>query len=394
MFNAIGNNEVTDSTPKRSRAVNTVDEDQSRALKAEFEPAGNRQQGKIVKKVQKAIASVPSVEQLAAAYYMQVVDTSDLNATWSTVEKAMKALPATDFGSSPEEFTAHSVQYHKDGFMMGRARLCQLESKPQDQVFLEVAKLRGNGFIFQDQFVEQLQQTLSTQGLKALAQLEKPVANLEENETKLAFLDLSDEETAYPMIEKWLTSLQPKKEVTYDQMVVFEALSSLAWNLNDADNFKVLVEYKDDIVAHVLDILKVDETTAIPTGYFAAKVVEKFFSQESNVPDKLKVWDTVLSLEESLVKWSTPNPKALHKEVPCSRGVVTTLLSVLRNAANMMTGEPSAKALKKSETFVSELDERLASVSASWPADSNMESLCQALRVTCPARGEEEVQSA
>jgi len=350
-------------------------------------------QGKIVQKEQAAVAPTPSVEQLAGAYYMRVGDTSDLNATWSTVEKALEQLPSTDFAPVAGEHSAHSVQYHKDGFMMARSRLCQLENQPDDQFFVEVAKLTGNGFIFQDQFVSALQGALQ-EGFKAVEQLEKP-ADLEEAETSnLAFLDLSEQETGYPMIEKWLTALQPKKGVQYDQMVIYESLSTLAWNLNDADNFKTISGYKDDIVAHVLDILKVEETTSVPTGYFAAKVLEKFFSEESAVPDKLKVWDTVLSLEKSLVKWSTPNPKALHQEVPCSRGVFTTLLSVLRNAGNMMTGEPDAATLLKSEEFVNGLDERITSISASWPADCSMNDLCKALRVNVPVRGEEEVQSA
>jgi hypothetical protein len=196
------------------------------------------------------------------------------------------------------------------------------------------------------------------------------------------------------MIEKWLTSLQPKKGVQYDQMVVFESLGSLAWNLNDEANFKVLAGYKDDIVAHVLDILKVEETTSVVTGYFAAKILEKFFSDVSAVPEKQKVWDTVLSLQQSMEKWSTPNSRALHQEVTCSRGVVTTLVSVLRDAGNMMTGEPDAVTLKKSEDFVNGLEQRMSSISASWPAGCSMTDLCKALRVTAPAQGEEEVQSA
>lgn len=345
--------------------------------------------GKIVVKEQSAVAPTPSVEQLAGAFYMKVTDTSDLQQTWSVVEKALEVLPSTDFAPTAGEHCAHSVQYHQDSFMMARSRFCQLENKGDD-VFLEVVKLTGNGFVFQDQFVAALQDSLQ-EGFQAIQQLEKP-ADLEEAETSnLAFLDLSEQSIGYPMIEKWLTSLQPKKEVQYDQMVVYESLSTLAWNLNDSNNFKVLAEYKNDIVAHVLDILKVEETTAVPTGYFAAKVLEKFFAQDFAVPDKLKVWDTVSSLEESITKWSTPNPKALHKEVPCSRGVVTTLLSVLRNAANMMTGEPSPAILKKSETFVKELSARMQTTKASWPADCSMEELCKALRVNSPAGAEEEV---
>jgi len=352
---------------------------------------------KIVQKQQDAVAGAPSVEQLAGAYYMQVSDPSDLNATWSLVEKALESLPCTDFASVAGEHSAHSVQYHKDGFMMARSRLCQLENKGDAEYFVEVTKLTGNGFIFQDQFVSALQGALEN-GFKPVEQLETPAAVLEEDmdagTSNMAFLDLSDEHVGYPMIEKWLTSLEPKKGVQYDQMVIFENLSSLAWNLNDSNNFETLAQYKDSIVARVLDILKVDETTAGPTGYFAAKVLEKFFSDASAVPDKLKVWDIVLSLEESLIKWSTPNEKALYQEVPISRGVVTTLLSVLRNAGNMMTGEPDAATLKKSEDFVSGLESRLASTKASWPADCAMDSLCKALRVTCPAQGEEEVQAA
>lgn len=357
---------------------------------SEYSELKNVAVGKIVQKEHDAVAPTPSVEQQAGAFYMKVADTSDLQKTWSVVENALEALPSTDFAPTAGEFSAHSVQYHQDGFMMARSRFCLLENKGDEDVFLEVSKLTGNGFIFQDQFIAALQGSLQ-EGFQAIQQLEQPAA-LEEAETSnLAFLDLSEQSIGYPMIEKWLTSLQPKKEVQYDQMVVYESLSTLAWNLNDSNNFKVLAEYKNDIVAHVLDILKVEETTSVPTGYFAAKVLEKFFAQDSAVPDKLKVWDTVSSLEESITKWSTPNPKALHKEVPCSRGVVTTLLSVLRNAADMMTGEPSPAILKKSSTFVNELSARMQTTKASWPADCSMEELCKALRVNNPAGAEEEV---
>jgi len=372
-----------------------VDSKKSRAIRSTGQsPTENLGQshGKIQQKNLDAVAPTPSVEQLAGAYYMQVIDSSDLNATWTTVAKALESLPCTDFAPVSGEHSAHSVQYHQDGFMLARSRLCQLENK-EDQYFLEVSKLTGNGFIFQDQFIQALEGAL-TEGFKAIEQLEKPADPEEAETSNLAFLDLSEQSTGYPMIEKWLTSLQPKKGVQYDQMVVYESLSTLAWNLNDSDNFKVLADYKNDIVAHVLDILKVDDTTAVPTGYFASKVLEKFFSQESAVPDKLKVWDTVLSLQKSLIKWSTPNQKALHGEVTVSRGVVTTLLSVLRNAGNMMTGEPDAATLKKSQDFVNEVTTRMTSLSASWPADCSMEELCKALRVTTPATGEEEVASA
>jgi len=357
------------------------------------ENLGPKNRGKIVQKPRVVSQDAPSVEQLAGAYYMQIVDASDLSATWATVETALANLPSTDFAPVKEEHSAHSIQYHRDGYTMARSRLCQIEGKDREAYFLEVSKLSGNGFIFQDQFVSALQGALQ-EGFKPVEQLEPP-ADLEEAETSnLAFLDLSNQDIAYPMIEKWLTSLPPKKGVQYDQMVVYEALSTLAWNLNDPNNFKVLAGYSNDIVAHVLAILKVQETTSIPTGYFAAKVLEKFFSQASAVPDKLKVWDTVLSLETSLTKWSTPNNKALHKEVPCSRGIFTTLLSVLRNAGNMMTGEPDQATLDKSQEFVNGVEERLASLAASWPADCTLEDLCKALRVTVPPRGEEEVQSA
>lgn len=348
--------------------------------------------GKIVQKERASDLPAPSVDQVAGAYYMQVADPSDLNATWATVEKALESLPSTDFAPTAGEHVAHSVQYHQDGFSMARSRLCQLENKGDSEYFVEVTKLSGNGFIFQDQFVAALQGALQ-EGFKAVEQLEQP-ADLEEAETSnLAFLDLSEQEIADPMIEKWLTALQPKKGVQYDQMVVYESLPTLAWNLSDENNFKVLAGYSNDIVARVLDILKVDETTSIPTGYFAAKVLEKFFSDASAIPDKVKVWDTVLSLEKSLMKWSMPNNKALHKEVPVSRGVFTTLLGVLRNAGNMMSGEPDAATLKKLDEFVNGVEARMASISASWPADCTLEDLCKALRVPVPAR-EEEVQSA
>lgn len=340
-----------------------------------------------IRQKQNEVALIPQTEQLAGAYYLKVMNPSDLSATWEAVEKALESLSDTDFASVAGEHSAHSIQYHQDGFALARSRLCQLENKPGEDCFLELQKLTGNGFIFQDQFVVGLESKL--EGFEAIKQLEKPHELEEATTSNLAYLDLSDETTGYPMIEKWLTALQPKKGVQYDQMVVYEALSGLAWNLQDADNFKVLVEYKDDIVAHVLDILRVEETTSVPTGYFAAKVLEQFFSLQTSVPDKLKTWETVLSIQQSVDKWSSSNKNALHQELTSSRGVVTTLLGVLRNAAAMATDSPDAIATKKSEAFVSSLGERLTNLRASWPAKCTMGDLCQALRVTTP---EEEVE--
>jgi hypothetical protein len=369
---------------ERKRALRSVNASPTESL--------GQKSGKVVRKERAENPDAPSVEQLAGAYYMQIADASDLSATWATVTEALVSLPSTDFAPVEGENVAHSVQYHQDGFSVARSRLCQLDNKGDTDYFVEVSKLSGNGFIFQDQFVAALQGALQ-EGFKAVEQLEQP-APLEEAETSnLAFLDLSDQDIAYPMIEKWLTSLQPKKGVQWDQMVLFESLSTLAWNLSAPENFKVLADYSNDIVARVLNILKAEETTSVPTGYFAAKILEKFFSEASAVPDTLKVWDTVLSLEKSLMKWSTPNLKAVHKEVTVSRGVFTTLLAVLRNAGNMMAGEPDAAVLKKSEAFVNGVEARMASISASWPADCTLEDLCKALRVPAPAR-EEEVQSA
>lgn len=341
---------------------------------------------KIVQKQNEA-AFIPQTEQLAGAYYLKVLNPSDLSATWEAVEKALESLSDTDFASVEGEHSAHSIQYHQDGFALARSRLCQLENLPGEDCFLELQKLSGNGFIFQDQFVVGLEDKL--EGFQAIQQLEKPHDLEEATTSNLAFLDLSDETTGYPMIEKWLTALQPKKGVQYDQMVVYEALSGLAWNLQDACNFKVLVEYKEDIVAHVLDILRVEETTSVPTGYFAAKVLEQFFSLQTSVPDKLKTWETVLSIQQSLDKWSSPNKKAVHQELTSSRGVVTTLLGVLRNAAAMAADSPDANATTMSEAFVNSLGERVTNLRASWPAKCTMGDLCQALRVTTP---EEEVE--
>lgn len=340
-----------------------------------------------IQQKQSEVTLIPQTEQLAGAYYMKVLNPSDLSATWEVVEKALESLSDTDFAPVEGEHSAHSIMYYQDSYALTRSRLCQLDNTVGDDCFLELQKLGGNGFIFQDQFVVGLESKL--EGFEPVKQLEKPHDLEEATTSNLAFLDLSDETTGYPMIEKWLTALQPKKGVQYDQMVVYEALSGLAWNLQDEDNFKVLVEYKDDIVAHVLDILRVEETTSVPTGYFAAKVLEQFFSLQTSVPDKLKNWETVLSIQESVDKWSSPNKKAVHQELTSSRGVVTILLGVLRNAAAMASDSPDADATAKADTFVRSLGERMTNLRASWPANCTMELLCQALRVATP---EEEVE--
>lgn len=326
---------------------------------------------------------VPSVEQAAGAFYLPVKNAENLAQTWNAVMDTLDALPSVDFAQQDNEACAHAMLYHKDQFMMARTQLCQLEKDEKKAYFVELRKVMGDGFMFQDLFKVQMES-----GLESVCdpvKLEEAAALEEAQEKNLAFLDLSDDTTAYPMIEKWLTSFKPEKGVEYDQTVVYESLSTLGWNLNSEENFEKLAQYVDDIVTPVLDIIRVEETTHLPTGYFAAVVLSKFYSKPSALPDNLKTWDTVKSVKDSIKKWSKPNHKAtVHKELTSSRQTVMLLLQVLESLGSCVDGAPEAALAKQLETLLS----GLKSVS-----NDRLTAVAKALKVTAPA-SEEEIASA
>lgn len=338
-----------------------------------------KKHGKIQAQDSSESLHVPSVEQAAAgAFYLPVKDAENLKQTWNAVMDTLDALPNVDFAQQGNEACSHAMLYHKDQFMMARTQLCKLEK----EYFVELRKVMGDGFMFQDLFKVQMES-----GLESVCnpvKLEEAAALEEVHEKNLAFLDLSDDTTAYPMIEKWLTSFKPEKGVEYDQTVVYESLSTLGWNLNSEENFEKLAQYVDDIVTPVLDIIRVEETTHLPTGYFAAVVLSKFYSKPGALPDNLKTWDTVKSVKDSITKWSTPNKKAVHKELTSSRQTVMLLLQVLESLGNCMEGAPDAALAKQLETLLS----GLKSVS-----NDRLTAVAKALNVTAP-RSEEEIASA
>lgn len=376
MFNAIATKDKVDNVQKKRG-------DADRAVDSPFSVTDNlaEQHGKVQQQEQSNLADIPSIEQAAGAFYLSVMDTSDLETTWKAVMDTLDALPNVDFAQDGNEFCAHAMQYHKDQFMMARARLCQLEQKSDEAYFVELRKIQGNGFMFQDLFKVGVES-----GLESVCQPDKLVeaGQLEEvANPNLAFLDLTDETTAYPMIEKWLTSFKPQKGVEYDQTAVYESLSTLGWNLNSQENFDLLSQYADNIVQPVLDIIRVDETTHLPTGYFAAVVLNKFFSKPEAVPDNLKTWEAVKSITDSITKWSKPNPKALQKEVTSSRQTVCLLLEVLENLGNCIDEAPEQKLAKQLETLLPTLRKH----------SNKLADVAKALKINVVLEDEEEVEA-
>jgi len=109
-----------------------------------------------------------------------------------------------------------------------------------------------------------------------------------------------------------------------------------------------------------------------------------FDSNRNLLPDNLKTWDTVKSVKDSITKWSTPNKKAVHKELTSSRQTVMLLLQVLESLGNSMEGAPDAALAKQLETLLS----GLKSVS-----NDRLTAVAKALNVTAPP-SEEEIASA
>lgn len=284
---------------------------------------------------------VQMVEQVAGAYYLPVQ--IPVKEAWEKIVDAMKAVEQLDLNSSPEEdeYSAFGLKYFRDSFMLARTKLCQVEGRG-DQAFLELKKLEGDGFVFSDEFKKQLVANL--EGVCEDIQETAPVQSEEAIEPKLQYLDFSDDASANDVITLWLNDLRPSGGVKYDQTRIFEALSALAWNGTDPDNFAVLSEYADDIVDPVLQILNHECTTYLPTVYFGALCLNKFIAGDA-LPEELKTWETAATLCSLMQRWCLENGGAefASQQVTRSREVLRLLFDALNTLAPTLNSERSDK---------------------------------------------------
>lgn len=277
-------------------------------------------------------------QKLGGAFYLPVK--KDVASTWKAVLEALESLEDCDINvTETDQFNAYGLQYYHDTFMLARTRLCKLEGEEGN--FLEIHRLQGDGFVFSDEFKKKLTEKIGdvVQDVESV----EPVPSENAKDGFLNYLDLSDDSIAMNMIQHWLQSLKPKGGVKYDNQQIYETLSTLGWNCNDEDNFKVLAEYNDYIVGPIMEILRHPETDYVPTAYFGTLCIDKFVRGDQ-VPADLKTWASVYMLVEAMEKFCVSEKPANAKgiaemQVTRSREVLRLLVSILTKFAPTVSGE-------------------------------------------------------
>lgn len=277
-------------------------------------------------------------DKIGGAFYLPVQ--KELGATWNAVLDALQSMEDCDVNlSEAEKFNAYGLQYFHDTFMLARTRLCKVGGEEGN--FLEITRLEGDGFVFADQFKPSLVEKLGD-CVEDVASVE-PIPSENAKDSFLNYLDLSDEVSGVEMIGQWLSTLKPKAGVLYDQRAIYEAMSSLGWNCNEENNFKVLQEYSDYIVGPILEILRHQETTHVPTAYFGTMCIDKFVQADA-VPEDVKTWNSVLMLVEAMEKFCTAQQedkkqKSDLMQVTQSRQVLDRIVSILQKFAPTCSGD-------------------------------------------------------
>jgi len=323
-------------------------------------------------------ANLREVQQLAPAFYLPLKQGA--GETWKAVLEALHSLEECDVNVA-DKYSAYGLQYHHDKFMLARTQICKIEGKGDDK-FLEIHRLEGDGFVFSDNFKQNLVDQIGEYVQDVEAAEPQPLEN--EKDGFLNFLDLSDDAIAADMIQHWLSTLKPKGGVNYNPGEVFQTLSSLGWNCNDENNLKTLADYNDHIVGPIMEILRHPEMTHVPTGYFGAMCIDRFVQADA-IPKDMKTWASVFMLVEAMEKYCIPeDPKRVKNidemQVTRSGEVLRLLISILTKLAPEATGEQPDALAGKVETVLSGLSEVLEEKSI-----TNLRGLFEA---------EEEVQAA
>merc|ERR1711941_100385 len=127
-------------------------------------------------------------------------------------------------------------------------------------------------------------------------------AEIIEEDDDHKFLDFgADEDSAQMLMNQFLNHLKPSEGLAkgYDQNNVFAAVSCLGHNVEE--NFEFINGFQEPIVEGVLEVLRFEETSFLPTVYFGSKLVSAFL-QEDKLDSDLKKWKNVEMLVEALKK--------------------------------------------------------------------------------------------
>lgn len=215
-------------------------------------------------------------------------------------------------------FDCFSLKYVADNFVLARTRLVQVEE--EENIFVELRKLEGDGFAFTDDYqchIEEQLEDITVEDNRPKPQ-EKPTP---------VTLDLSDETLRQEVLSNWFTNLRPTRAantLVYNEIETFKAMSQLAWNSTSAENFEILQQHKDTILDCTFNIL--NSTTHLPTAYFAAMTLHVFAQNGQLNAD----WDHVKIMSSAMVNWSEETEEEFARmQVTRSREIVRLLSNTL-----------------------------------------------------------------
>jgi len=234
------------------------------------------------------------------AYYLPIL--KEPSVVIQAVVEVWTAMASTDFSTDLEQMAAHGILYDNDKYMLARTKLCKLDDVEDLQVYLEINKLEGDGFMFADKFKKAFVEPLvQAEMVKDVVESE-PMKAEEDVDDELRFMDFTaDENSAVMMMQKILGDLKPGAGVAYDYKKIFESVSTLGHNASNEVNLKYFADYQQHIIPSVLEVMRLPEMTFVPTVYFGSRLIDTFVSSGLLDAD-LVSWSTFETLVDALKK--------------------------------------------------------------------------------------------
>jgi len=325
------------------------------------------QQGGVTGKVKAKSNTInlPNVEQQMGAFYLPATS-PDATQTWEALVEALKNCLNTDLNVE-KQMEASALKYHQDSFMLARARVVNIQGK--DGVnFVELTKLEGDGFTFADEFQPELVKNLG----KAVdpAEIVTPQNKFEDKE--LMYLDLQGE-GADDIIQHWIGVLRPEAGMKYDEIGVFKALASLAFNLSSETNLKILSQYQQHIVPALLDILSGSNDKLVrlrlPAQYFSSVILHQFVSN-GFISDDACTWRNIKSVVDAAIRCYSGENAGM--EVTRSRETLRNLVLVLTTMAPKVKEERNGKLDNSMKEMVDNLPKVLSQMHVSEKEASSL----------------------
>jgi len=292
--NALEKKRLEADKKKTHKAVHLVGDDNQQVAQNAEDAGPMEKQSAQNKPKEPAARPVPEASPIGGAFYLELLKSP--TETFEELKNALDKMADTDYSVSPDDFACHGIVYSDDKWMMARSQIVQLDDRQGS--FLELNKLEGDGFVFADLFKKNL-----AEALKGTVKDDAAVqAEVFEEDSDYKFLDFgADEDSALMLMNQFLNNLKPSEGLAkgYDQTNVFAAVSCLGHNI--AENFEFINGFQEPIVEGVLEVLRFEETTFLPTVYFGSKLISAFL-EEDRLDSDLKQWKNVQMLVEALNK--------------------------------------------------------------------------------------------